>query len=299
MQGDYRNAMWLSEQLLYLAARALYRSRLAHSEEMKSAVKSQETYDAYRATHIDRTILPAADKYGVPIAGRVVLDMGCNDGAISGGYLHHGAARVIGVDIDREAIERAQRLATPSLEFHVSSTTEIPLPAEHVDTIICYDVMEHVAQPAAMLAECHRVLRPGGKMLIGTWGWKHPFAPHLWQAMPVPWAHCLVSERTLFRVCRRVYNAPWYVPNMHDFDEHGQRKDKYRQEAIQPEYLNKLLVSDFERVFRESPFHAEVYPQAFGSRLARWSKVFLKVPWVREYITAYLWAVLTKPALPN
>ncbi len=59
--------------------------------------------------------------------------------------------------------------------------------AQVVDVVLCYDVFEHVSRPAAVLDECYRILKPGGKMLIGTWGWYHPFAPHLWSTMPVPW----------------------------------------------------------------------------------------------------------------
>jgi len=71
------------------------------------------------------------------------------------------------------------------------------------------------------------------RMLIGTWEWHRPFAPHLWSTMPVPWAHLIVSERTLLRACRRVYHAAWYVPTFHDFDVDGSRKhDRYTEDRI-------------------------------------------------------------------
>lgn len=286
--------MWISEQLLYFAAKALYRTEVAQTKDMKAAKASAETYGAFRSTTLPK-ILTAAKRYGVPIAG-TVLDFGCADGAISPGYLEAGAAKVIGIDIKEHLIAKA-RERHPHLEFHVSTPEGIPLPDESVDTIICYDVFEHVSQPAAMLRECRRVLKPRGKMLIGTWGWKHPFAPHLFAVMPVPWAHCLVSERTLLRVCRRVYHSPWYVPNMHDLDEHGQKQaDRYNHDTIPTSYVNKLLIRDFERVFRESELEWVVHPQPFGS--ARWTRVFLWVPFIREYLTSYLWAVLTKPPIP-
>jgi len=165
-----------------------------------------------------------------------------------------------------------------------------------VDTICCYDVFEHVEKPAEMLKEINRILKPGGKMIIGTWGWKHPFAPHLWSTMPVPYAHVFFSEKTILRVCRRVYLSDWYQPTLHDIDDDGNRKtDKYLHEEIPTDYLNKYLVSDFEKVFAESDLEADVRPQPFGSRFASWTRIFLGVPWLREFIIGYLWVVLTKP----
>ena len=157
-------------------------------------------------------------------------------------------------------------------------------------------VNEHVEKPDAMLKEMYRILQPGGSVLIGTRGWKHPFAPHLWSTMPVPYAHVFFSEKTILRVCKRVYQSDWYVPTFHDYDEDGNLKeDKYDHEEIPLDYLNKYLVEDFENAFEKSSFEANVLPQPFGSRYANWTKHFLNVPWLREFITGYLWVVLSKP----
>jgi hypothetical protein len=65
-------------------------------------------------------------------------------------------------------------------------------------------------------------------------------------------------------------------------------------------YLNKLLIRDYERLFRASTFEYAMYPESFGSRWAQWTKPFLRIPWIREFVTGYLWVVLRKPAhAPN
>jgi SAM-dependent methyltransferase len=288
-------AVWVSEQILYSLAKFLSKGELAHSQEMKQALSGRAEYARYRQGQLD-LILAAAEKCGIDIRNQVVLDLGCSDGAITAGYLRRGARRVIGVDIDEAAIAQAkEQHSSPDLSFQVSGKASLPLADALIDVVVCYDVFEHVSQPAAMLEECRRVLKPGGKALIGTWGWYHPFAPHLWSTLPVPWAHIFFSERTMLRACRRVYNASWYVPNMHDLDENGEKiKGKYQQVEISREYLNKVLVRDFEKLFRREGFACEVFPQPFGSRLARWTRVFLHTPWIREFITGYLWAVLTR-----
>ncbi len=287
--------MWVSEQILYLLAKLLYRTEAAHSREMKQALSSIEENNKYRSGQFHR-ILSAAEKYGVEVNDKTVLDLGCNDGAITSGYADL-VRKVVGVDIDEQAIRRAeQRFRSEKISFCVGQTTSIPMPNNAFNVVICYNVFEHVSQPDAILAECHRLLKPGGKMLIGTWGWYHPYAPHLWAAMPVPWAHVVFSERTVLRACHRVYQSSWYVPNMHDLDESGRKKeDKYLEEAISRDYLNKLLIRDFKTVFASSPFFDfTIHPQSFGSKFACWTKVFLTMPWLREFITAYIWVVLEK-----
>lgn len=289
--------MWIAEQLLFQLARSLYRTEIAHSSEMKSALQNIDAFDTYRTVEINR-ILEAVERYRIPIAGRTIMDFGCNDGAISAEYLRRGAARVIGIDIDERAIKRAQELhQEEGLTFVQSTVSTIPLQDRSVDTVICYDVFEHVSQPTTILKEIYRILTPTGQALIGTWSWRHPFAPHLWSTMPVPWAHMFFSEKTILRVCRRIYHSPWYVPNMHDYDQSGQRlTDKYTHESISTDYLNKYLIQDFERAFHATGFSYKTHPMPFGSRYARWTRFCLRVPWLREFMAGYVWFVLMRSA---
>ena len=288
--------MKLAEQLLYALAKRMYQRNPGQSERMTEALVDDESYGLYRRECFN-TIRDSSSRHHVPLSGCHVLDLGCYDGTITENYLDAGATRVTGVDIDEAAIDRAQRSYTDSrLDFRVGRKTALPVDDSCVDSIICYDVFEHVEKPAALLQECHRVLKPGGRMLIGTWGWYHPFAPHLWSIMPVPWAHVVFSERTMLRVCRRIYHSDWYVPNMHDFDADGERKpDKFDYESIPTDYLNKFLIRDFEQVFRNSPLQYQIHSQRFSSRWAAWTQPLLTVPFLKEFFTSYIWVVLRRP----
>jgi SAM-dependent methyltransferase len=287
--------MPFADQVLFHCAKRLYKSEVSLSEEMKESLTNADKYDAYRSRLVPH-IVGAARRLGLDISGKTLLDLGCGDGAITREYLKHGSERVIGIDVDAREIGRARANAcAPGLDFQVCSGGTFPLESSSIDAIVSHDVFEHISDPSSTLAECYRVLKPGGWMLVGTWGWYHPFAPHLFSALPVPWAHVIFSDKTLLRAARRVYEAPWYRPTMHDLDADGQRiPDKYLEERISSDYLNRLLIRDFRRVFRESGFTVRMVQVPFGSSYARWTRLFLQVPLLNEFFTSYFWAVLTK-----
>lgn len=57
---------------------------------------------------------------------------------------------------------------------HVCEITKIPLADNSLDAILCTEVIEHVVDPMAVLSEFHRLLKPGGKLLLTA-----PFLSHL------------------------------------------------------------------------------------------------------------------------
>lgn len=285
------------EGLLYGLAKLLANKNAGQSEEMAAALTDADAYQEYRAACV-KTISDAATKYCVQIKGKDVLDLGCYDGAVTTSLNQLQPKSLSGVDIDEAAVEIAQKkAATNSIRFLASSKNKLPLETESIDTILSYDVFEHIEHPAQSLAECYRILRPGGKLLIGTWGWHHPFAPHLWSVMPVPWAHVVFSEKTMLRTCRRIYQSDWYQPNMHDYDKDGQRiPEKFCSETIPTDYLNKYLIRDFKRVFAESNFDFKIHSERFSSKYAFWTPPLLHIPVIKEFFTSYIWCVLQKPA---
>lgn len=280
----------IGEAVLYAAAKRLYRTEVAQTSEMKAALSDIDSYDRFREGEAEK-VMAALARYGIDIAGKRVMDFGCNDGALSARYLAAGASKVVGVDIDAKALERARQLRA-GIEFVQSGVDRIPVPDSSVDLIVSFDVFEHVAHPEPILAEMRRVLAPGGCAVIGTIGWWSPFAPHLWSTMPVPWAHVAFSESTVLRTCRRVFHSPWYRPNMHDQDEGGNRvADKYTGDSISRDYLNHYLIRDFERAFRSRGFQFQTHAVPIHDMAAL--RPFCRIPWMRELISASVWFVLT------
>ena len=205
------------------------------------------------------------------------------------------------VDINQAHIKRARELnACSNVEYMECTETSIPLASNSVDVVISIDVFEHVLFPREVIREIYRVVEPQGTVFIATWGWYHPFAPHLSSVMPVPWCHVVFSEKTIMRTCRRIYKSEWYKPVKDDFDDEGNLKaDKYLQDHIPVSYVNKLFLRDFEKIFEESGFAVQICPRGFSHKLAKWTGVFLHVPYVKELVTSYVCVALQKPGEPG
>lgn len=98
-----------------------------------------------------------------------VLDIGCAFGFGSAAILARGpSARVIvGVERDAKLLERARR-QFPWLSMIDADAGELPVADSSADAVLLLDVIEHVAAPERVLAEAHRVLRPGGTIIVSV-----------------------------------------------------------------------------------------------------------------------------------
>lgn len=91
-----------------------------------------------------------------------VLDVGASSGVMDT-FLAGYCGRVVGIDIDREAIRAAQaEVRLPNLEFREGDAMALDQATGSVDLVVCAHVYEHVPDPERLLSEISRVLRPGG-----------------------------------------------------------------------------------------------------------------------------------------
>ncbi|MCZ7438089.1 class I SAM-dependent methyltransferase [Micromonospora sp. WMMC241] len=96
-----------------------------------------------------------------------VADVGCGPGRITG-YLHGLGLDTFGVDLSPAMIEVARR-DHPGLRFEVGTMTRLDLADECLTGLLAWFSLIHVPddEVPAVLAEFHRVLRPGGVVLLG------------------------------------------------------------------------------------------------------------------------------------
>lgn len=103
-----------------------------------------------------------------PLAGRHVLDIGCGDGLLTDRLAAAGAI-VTGIDADREMVAAAQA-AVPMATILVADAAGLPFAGGGFDVVVANTVLCLMENRRAALAEAVRVLRPGGRLVLGELG---------------------------------------------------------------------------------------------------------------------------------
>lgn len=97
-----------------------------------------------------------------PLEDRWVLDVGCGLGTYVK-KLRELTPHAFGIDVDEERVAEGAR-TLPNLQ--VAASENLPFQDNTFDLIILNEVIEHVTDDAQTIAECLRVLRPGGRVVI-------------------------------------------------------------------------------------------------------------------------------------
>jgi len=109
----------------------------------------------------------------VPLTpGDAVLDTGCGAGVDSlvAGHLVGPGGTVVGLDVTPAMIERARahqaRLGLVNVTFQVGEAEALPFPDANFDAIISNGVFNLTLNKEKALHEAHRVLKPGGRLML-------------------------------------------------------------------------------------------------------------------------------------
>lgn len=106
------------------------------------------------------------DRLADRFADAEVLEAGCGEG-YGADLIADVARRVIGLDYDEYAVAHV-RARYPRVDMRHGNLAELPLPDESVDIVVNFQVIEHLWDQGQFVAECRRVLRPGGLLLMST-----------------------------------------------------------------------------------------------------------------------------------
>jgi 2-polyprenyl-6-hydroxyphenyl methylase/3-demethylubiquinone-9 3-methyltransferase len=144
------------------------------SEVQKFDALAHEFWDPRGAFHPLHALNPVRLDYiaqRCALSQRRVADIGCGGGLLAEGLARHGA-QVCGIDLAPGMIEVARLHAHESalaIDYRIASAEQLAQrePAQF-DVVTCMELIEHVEDPAALLAATATLLRAGGDLFVST-----------------------------------------------------------------------------------------------------------------------------------
>jgi len=98
-----------------------------------------------------------------------IADLGAGEGTLSQ-LLAQRAIRVIAVDNSRRMVEYGTQLArqngVPNLEYRLGDLENPPISDDSMDLVLFSQALHHAIHPERAVAAAHRILRPGGRLVI-------------------------------------------------------------------------------------------------------------------------------------
>lgn len=174
------------------------------------------------------------------VSGKSVLDGGCGHGALVFRILKLGAAEVVGVDLEPAPKEEVFKDFS-NVRFVKASLLNLPFESNLFDLVVSSGVLHHTADPEKGFHELARVLKPGGKLILGVYG-KHGLFPWLlWIARLFTVKLPIIPEKLVSRFIDLLKLDPiiryqildyLYVPILRRYTP-SQVKDMFRRHKIQ------------------------------------------------------------------
>ena len=135
------------------------------------AARFWDSHGDFRPLHLLNPVRLEFIATRTPLAGQRVLDVGCGGGLLTESLARAGA-EVTGIDLAPGMIEVARLHAAESglaLDYRVASAEELARESPgRFAVVTCMEMLEHVPDPAAMVATLARLLSPGGALFVST-----------------------------------------------------------------------------------------------------------------------------------
>jgi SAM-dependent methyltransferase len=239
----------------------VFRADLARSVRLFRAFRTEQTAPQAYYTALAQDTIHQLSQYA-ELDERVVIDVGGGPGFFVRELSRMGARSFC---VDADSGEMAA-LGLPENDSIVASATRMPIASGAVDVCFSSNVLEHVRDWPAMLAEMVRVTRPGGIVFVTFTNWLSPYGGH----ETSPW-HYLGGERAVTRYQRK----------------HGKTPKNRFGDSLYP-------ISVAEALGWARSAQGVVVVDAVPRYLPGWTRPLLRVPMLREFLTWNLLLVLRR-----
>jgi ubiquinone/menaquinone biosynthesis C-methylase UbiE len=148
--------------------------------------------------------------------GESLIDIGCGTGEFIV-QLRECFNMLVGVDMSSYAIEFAAKRVgkDKNVLLECGELNALHFPAEHFEICLCLDVLEHVKDLSPLLEEIHRILRPGGEIIVTVPNWYDIIISGILRMNPLhintftPWRWMKLLKRAGFKIkCYRAVDFP-------------------------------------------------------------------------------------------
>lgn len=187
-----------------------------------------------------------------PVAGKKVLDVGCGGGILCEALAQRGAS-VTGIDMGEAPLQVARLHGLESdVKVEYQQITAEDMAAQHpgeFDIVTCLEMLEHVPDPASVVAACATLVKPGGHVFFSTINRN--------------------AKAYAFIVLGAEYVMRYLPRSTHDYQKFIRPSELsawIRQAELQLEDLSGMVYNPFNRQFRLHPTDVDVNYLAHTTR---------------------------------
>lgn len=246
-------------------------------------------------------VIEAVERAGIILRGRV-LDAGCGSGGTAVSIAEE-ASFAVGLDLSPRFSDSGIRLArekgVTNAAFTQADGLKMPFRDAQFDVVLSHSVIEHLPSAEAYLAECARVLRPGGRLYLSTAPTLSLAGAHLPRLrVPIP-IHLLVGRRLAFRLfVWLAAKAPWtlsertHANTFVKLAESGREKEDDLLTPVTLRAMTRWIASSPFRLVREERFVTGFFKRAIPKALRG---ALLEIPVVGDVMVSQVQCVLERP----
>jgi SAM-dependent methyltransferase len=175
------------------------------------------------------------------VDGRKVLDAGCGVGYGSSILAQAGATRVVGVDLDADAVTATNAAGDRRVEAVQGDVRQLPFGDGEFDVVVCFETIEHIEEGEVALREFRRVLDPAGLLVVSSPN-RGVYPPgnehHVHEYTP---GELVAAVEALFPAVRRIRQHAWVATTLTPSDQPPQALEQIEQLAPDDEIFTLVM----------------------------------------------------------